>query len=97
MPLTQHELELKRTALDRIRRKLLPDAVPKSIWAGQGTGQACSLCDRPVGQTEMEYELNLAADDGSPGVIRFHLRCHALWRLEVARLGGKLRRAADPG
>lgn len=86
MPLTQHELELKKTALERIRQKLLPDAVPKSIWAGQGTGKPCSLCDRPVAQTEMEYELNVLEDDASRATIRFHLRCHALWQLEVARL-----------
>ncbi len=86
MPLTQHELELKKTALERIRQKLLPDSVPKSIWAGQGTGQTCSLCDQTVAQTEMEYELSVPRDDGTQGTIRFHLRCHALWQLEVARL-----------
>lgn len=86
MPFTQYELELKKTALERIRQKLLPDTVPRSIWAGEGTGQACSLCDRPVPQTEMEYELNLPLDDGTRSIIRFHLRCHALWQLEVARL-----------
>lgn len=85
MPLTQHELELKKTALERIRQGLLPDAIPKSIWAGQGTGKTCSLCDRTVAQTEMEYELNVARDDGTQSTIRFHLRCHALWQLEVAR------------
>jgi hypothetical protein len=86
MPLTQHELELKKIALERIRRGLLPDAVPKSIWAGQGTGKACALCDGTVVQSEMEYELNAARDDGTQTIIRFHLRCHALWQLEVARL-----------
>jgi hypothetical protein len=87
MPLTQHELSLKKTALERIRQKLLPDAVPKSIWAGHGTGERCSLCDLPVAQTEMEYELSVSKDDGARNTIRFHLRCHALWQLEVARLG----------
>lgn len=86
MPLTQYELELKKTALERIRRKLLPGMVPKSIWAGQGTGKPCSLCDRPVAQTEMEYELNDPRNDAARTTIRFHLRCHALWQLEVARL-----------
>lgn len=86
MPLTQYELELKKTALERIRRKVLPDTVPESIWAGQGNGQNCSLCDRPVAQTEMEYELNGPQTDGAGSIIRFHLRCHALWQLEIARL-----------
>lgn len=86
MPLTQHELELKKTALERIRQKLLPAEVPKSIWAGQGTGKACSLCDRPVAHNEMEYELNFLMGEEPSSIIRFHLRCHALWQLEVARL-----------
>lgn len=86
MPLTPYELELKKTALERIRQKVLPDAVPKSLWAGQGTGKNCSLCDRPVAQTEMEYELNGPEGDGARSIIRFHLRCHALWQLEIARL-----------
>ena len=30
MPLTQHELELKMTALERIRRRLLPAEAPKT-------------------------------------------------------------------
>ena len=86
MPLTQHELERKKTALERIRQKLLPDSVPRSIWAGQVTGKACSLCDRPAAPSEMEYELNIPWNEGAPGAILFHLRCHALWQREVVRL-----------
>jgi hypothetical protein len=52
MPLTQHELELKKTASERIRRRLLPAEAPKTIWAGPGTGKTCSLCDRAVDSTE---------------------------------------------
>jgi hypothetical protein len=86
MPLTQHELELKNTASERIRRRLLPAAASKTIWAGPGTGKACSLCDRAVDSTETEYELNGHMDDGTKSTFRFHLRCHELWQLEVARL-----------
>lgn len=86
MPLTPQELELKKTALERICSKLLPAEVPKSIWAGKGTGEPCSLCDQPVAQTEMEYEVNVPSGEGAGRILRFHLRCHALWQLEVARL-----------
>lgn len=86
MPLTPHELKLKTTASDRIRGKLLPAAAPKSIWAGQGTGEPCALCDQPVARTETEYEFTVPAGEGTGSIIRFHLRCHALWQLEVARL-----------
>lgn len=90
MPLTQHELELKKMARERIRRRLLPAEAPKTIWAGPGTGQVCSLCDRAVESTETEYELNGHRDDGTESIIRFHLRCHALWQLELARLAENL-------
>jgi len=90
MPLTQHELELKKMAVERIRRRLLPAEAPKTIWAGPGTGKVCSLCDRAVDSTETEYELDAHKDDGTESTIRFHLRCHALWQLEVARLAENL-------
>lgn len=86
MSLTQHELELKRRALERIRLELLPAEVPKTIWAGLGTGDPCSLCDRPVDVAEMEYEITAPLRGGAQGILRFHLRCHAIWQLEVARL-----------
>lgn len=86
MPLTHHELELEKTALDLIRRRLLPAEVPKSIWAFPGTGKPCSLCGQAIDSMEMEYELEAPVDGGTPNTFRFHLRCHALWQLEVARL-----------
>ena len=83
MPLSQQELELRMKALERISQKLLPAEVPPSIWAGRGSGQTCSLCDKPVGQSETEYELEAMAD-GLESHFRFHIRCHALWQLAVA-------------
>jgi hypothetical protein len=85
MPLTQQELELKTLAVDRIRQSLLPARAPASIWAGRGSGEPCSLCDRTIGKTEMEYELDAPATRAKR-VVRLHLRCHALWQLGLARL-----------
>jgi hypothetical protein len=89
MSLLQHESELKRTALERIRQGLLPAEIPKTIWAGPGAGEPCSLCDRPVNPLEMEYEINAPLPGDTQSTLRFHLRCHALWQLEVARLSEK--------
>ena len=77
MPLTQHELELKRIAVQRIEQRSLPSHVPKTIWAGQGSGEPCSLCDRRIDKTETEYELAVP-HAGAEVLVRFHLRCHAL-------------------
>jgi len=66
--LTQQELELKRLALARIRQHVLPAQAPRTIWAGQGSGETCSLCDRIIEKTEMEYELDAPVTRGScPG------------------------------
>jgi hypothetical protein len=84
MPLTQHELELRRAALERIKSGLLPSEIPKKIWAGGGSGRPCSLCDDAIQRGEMEYEL--PEPDGTAGerTVRLHLRCHAVWQLELA-------------
>jgi hypothetical protein len=85
MPLTDRELELKKLAVERIQCGLLPAEVPKQIWAGNGRGEPCSLCDQSIAGSEMEYELAAAALDGTNLTVRFHIRCHALWQLELAR------------
>jgi hypothetical protein len=94
MPLTQHELELRKAALERIERGLLPRKIPKTIWAGGGSGRPCSLCDQAIRRTEMEYEL--PEPDGAAGerTVRLHLRCHAVWQLELADLSR--RQGGDP-
>lgn len=84
MPVTQYELELKTLAVDRIRQNELPAQLPKTVWAGQGSGEPCSLCDRPIDKTEMEYELDIPVARAN-SVVRLHLRCHALLELELSR------------
>jgi hypothetical protein len=83
MPFTQHELELRKLAEDRIAKKLLPGSIPEHLWAGQGSGQPCSLCGEPISLQEIEYEIdNQAAGDGR--TYRFHLSCHAMWQLALS-------------
>ena len=85
MPFPQHELELKALAADRIRQNLLPARPPKTVWAGPGSGERCSLCDQTIDKLETEYELDPPMATLNR-VVRLHLRCHTLWHLEVARL-----------
>jgi hypothetical protein len=85
MPFPQHESELKALAAHRIRQDLLPSQLPKCVWAGQGSGKPCSLCDQAIDKTETEYELDVPAGRAN-AVVRLHLRCHTLWQLELARL-----------
>jgi hypothetical protein len=85
MPLPQHELELKALAAERIRQNRLPARPAKSVWAGPGSGERCALCDRTIDELETEYELEAPVPTAN-SVVRLHLRCHALWQLEVTRL-----------
>jgi hypothetical protein len=91
MPLTHHEVELRKAALERIERGALPRQVPKMVWAGRGSGQPCSLCDQTIGHSETEYEL--AASGGASAherIVRLHLQCHALWQLAVVALSSAI-------
>jgi hypothetical protein len=47
---------------------------PLRTWAGQGTGQRCHLCGRPIGAGEIEYEVENAGRH-----LRFHFRCQQAW------------------
>jgi hypothetical protein len=48
------------------------------MWGGRGTGQACSLCDQPILDTEPEMELEYEGSEPQ-GVVRFHLQCQSVW------------------
>jgi len=70
-----------------VRQKLdagvLPIEVPALVWCGHGTGHACVVCEQPIVQAQTEYE---AQYDHRPA-IRFHFRCHGVWREELRRRG----------
>jgi len=70
---------------EMIRHKLdagiLPAEAAALVWSGHGTGQPCVVCDQPIVGAQTEYE---AQYDDRPA-IRFHFRCHRLWREELRR------------
>ena len=68
---------------DKLDTGVLPLEVPARIWAGQGTGLACEVCEQPILETEIEYE----AQYEEHHAIRLHSRCHTVWRQEVRRRG----------
>ncbi len=53
------------------------------MWAGSGAGAPCSLCDRSIDASEVEYELEFNTQPVS--VHRFHRVCHEAWELECVR------------
>jgi hypothetical protein len=82
MPLTQLETDLRQRARDRIATGQLPNAVPKRMWGGKGSGRSCSLCDTPIGEMEIEVEERI---DGKTRTFQFHVLCQSLWQLECVR------------
>lgn len=74
------EYELRQEARRRVAEGRLPRISQQYLWAGAGTGEACSLCDRPIFSQQIEYELQFEAD---PMILyRFHRICHQAWELE---------------
>jgi len=72
---------LRRQAQERIRQGRLPAQAPLRTWGGPGAGYLCSLCDLPIRQGEIEFELELDAN-ANPISVRLHSFCHAAWELE---------------
>jgi len=53
----------------------------RRTWAGQGTGQPCFMCGRPIPPQEIEYEVEL--DSGK--VLHFHFACQQAWEQQSGR------------
>jgi len=53
------------------------------MWGGYGTGQLCSLCDKPIQAHDIEYEAEPTS--AAAQTFRFHVVCQSMWQLECAR------------
>jgi hypothetical protein len=83
MPLTHFEEALRPLARDRIAKGQLPKGALSRMWGGYGTGQLCSLCNKPIERYQIEYEVEHA--DALSQTLRFHTACLSAWQLECAR------------
>lgn len=57
---------------------------PPRTWAGHGTGSPCSTCGSPIGEQEIEYEVE--AQPGSRP-LHFHFNCYQDWMAHRGRMG----------
>ena len=87
------ERELRPIARERLAKGQLPREADARLWSGFGTGQPCSLCDKPIQPGEIEYEVLVEA---VVQALRFHRVCHYAWQLESARLKPKPRGSPKP-
>ena len=84
MPLTQLEKDLRLLARELMAKGQLPTQVaPSKMWGAYGTGKHCNLCGQPIRPDEVEYELEYGVEPVTH--LRFHIVCHSVWQLEVAR------------
>lgn len=56
MPLADLERELRSRIRERIELGELPSEVPSLMWGGNGTGDLCTVCEKPIGPQEVEFE-----------------------------------------
>lgn len=82
------ESQLRDEALRLRVRKLievgrLPVTVPQQIYAGYGSNRTCAACDKPITNTQVEYDVN---DERSGEPLNFHMGCHVLWQIECQKL-----------
>lgn len=68
---------------ERVEQRLLPMTTRVALWAGPGSGAACSLCGEVVGRDEIEYEVEERASEGVR-IYRFHMACHAAWETALS-------------
>jgi hypothetical protein len=69
------ETALRLLAKQKIETGTLPQAVPQTAFAGNGSGLPCSLCEQPIAASD--YELEYARIGGE--IPRFHLLCQGIW------------------
>ena len=78
MGLTVREKCLRQIAHERCEAGELVNRAPVKTWAGEGSGQRCSLCGEPIASSQVEYEVDVP-DGEVLRTFRFHLLCHQVW------------------
>ena len=72
--------ELITLALSRIRNGALPCADIQGSYVGDGRGTVCNVCQAPIVDPEMEFEVNLKpVNIDNPKRLQFHLNCYEAW------------------
>lgn len=73
--------EAQQRIREKIARGILPRKPPGKMWAGNGQGETCVGCDRPIRPDQIEYEFT----DGE--TVHMHIGCAALWDAERRKAG----------
>jgi hypothetical protein len=82
-----NEVEVRVLIREQLRAGTLPRGPGGKTFAGHGEDNECDCCGCTILRREVTYEV--AGADGSETLLVAHLRCHAIWMEESARLGAE--------
>ena len=68
--------DLARLVADKVRSGALPLEPPGRSFVGKGTVRRCDVCEQAITEDQLEYEVDVS--EGR--TLRFHDRCHDMWR-----------------
>jgi hypothetical protein len=88
------ERELRALARERMDAGDLPVVASKSIHAGYGSGNPCSVCGHGIATMQIEYDV---MDPRTRRYLMFHLVCHSLWQLECLQALREQAASEHPG
>jgi hypothetical protein len=79
---------LREKARTVVTNGKLPARRPDRTWGGPGVGAACAVCELPVKNDELEFEIQFAHDGSDPGLDKYHVhvRCFAAWEFERTKV-----------
>ena len=78
------DVTLRDAAREAIRTGRLPSRRPDCTWGGPGAGEPCTICGMVVDRNQPELELEFVRDgDSGSDTYRVHVRCFAVWELEL--------------
>lgn len=76
----QHVVLVARVRIGLARGTLPP--APEHVFASHGTGESCSVCERTITESHVQYEIDYAS-----GPLRTHLDCYQVWVAESRNIG----------
>jgi hypothetical protein len=75
------EAEIRALVRNGIEHGHLPIMRVAELDGGFGQGDGCSVCEQKILKSQVEYEIRGPRNR----LLRFHIKCFAVWQLECAR------------
>ena len=75
---------LREKAREALYSGRVPTRGPDRTWSGPGVGASCSVCELPITDDQLEFEIEFSRNGDTLGLDAFHvhIRCFAAWEFE---------------